>query len=197
MNEFSIICRLLGSLWYRAPQDPVMAPIYGLIREGKLAQNWPLEQDELLARLQKSAQPDDVQADYQALFGLEDVRVAPLRSAWVAESSEQEVRSFLTARGMPLGEAPADHFGLLLLAASWLEDQSAEDEIEAQETLFGEFLIPWYETFLGKVEAHAATPFWRTLAQVTREAIQAMWEELQEEDDQVEDGEDEDAPSVE
>lgn len=32
MNEFSIICRLLGSLWYRAPQDPVVAPIYGLIR---------------------------------------------------------------------------------------------------------------------------------------------------------------------
>lgn len=110
--------------------------------------------------------------------------MSPLRSAWVAESSEQEIRAFLTARGMPLGEAAADHFGLLLLAASWLEDQSAEDEIEAQETLFGEFLIPWYETFLGKVEAHAATPFWRTLAQITREAIQAMWEELQEEEEE-------------
>ncbi|EOW2370656.1 TorD/DmsD family molecular chaperone [Cronobacter sakazakii] len=184
MNEFSIICRLLGSLWYRAPQDPVVAPIYGLIREGKLAQNWPLEQDELLARLQKNAQPDAVEADYQALFGQDDARVSPLRSAWVAESSEQEIRAFLTARGMPLGEAAADHFGLLLLAASWLEDQSAEDEIEAQETLFSEFLIPWYETFLGKVEAHAATPFWRTLAQITREAIQAMWEELQEEEEE-------------
>ncbi|EPT6909447.1 TorD/DmsD family molecular chaperone [Cronobacter sakazakii] len=184
MNEFSIICRLLGSLWYRAPQDPVVAPIYGLIREGKLAQNWPLEQDELLARLQKNAQPDAVEADYQALFGQYDARVSPLRSAWVAESSEQEIRAFLTARGMPLGEAAADHFGLLLLAASWLEDQSAEDEIEAQETLFSEFLIPWYETFLGKVEAHAATSFWRTLAQITREAIQAMWEELQEEEEE-------------
>ncbi|MBR9956616.1 molecular chaperone [Cronobacter sakazakii] len=186
MNEFSIICRLLGSLWYRAPQDPVVAPIYGLIRESKLAQNWPLEQDELLARLQKNAQPDAVEADYQALFGQDDARVSPLRSAWVAESSEQEIRAFLTARGMPLGEAAADHFGLLLLAASWLEDQSAEDEIEAQETLFSEFLIPWYETFLGKVEAHAATPFWRTLAQITREAIQAMWEELQEEEGDAE-----------
>ncbi|WP_324684725.1 TorD/DmsD family molecular chaperone [Cronobacter malonaticus] len=184
MNEFSIICRLLGSLWYRAPQDPVMAPIYGLIREGKLAQNWPLEQDELLARLQKSVQPEEIQADYQALFGQDDARVEPLRSAWVEGSSEQDVRTFLTARGMPLGEASADHFGLLLLAASWLEDQSAEDEIEAQETLFGEFLIPWYETFLGKVEAHAATPFWRTLAQLTREAIQAMWEELQEDEEE-------------
>ncbi|NCI16085.1 molecular chaperone [Cronobacter muytjensii] len=188
MNEFSIICRLLGSLWYRAPQDPVMAPIYGLIRDGKLAQNWPLEQDELLTRLQKSAQPDEVQTDYQALFGTDDARVAPFRSAWVEQGSEQEVRAFLTSRGMPLGETAADHFGLLLLAASWLEDQSAEDEIEAQETLFGEFLIPWYETFLGKVEAHATTPFWRTLAQITREAIQAMWEELQEEDEDEERG---------
>ncbi|ELY2497613.1 molecular chaperone [Cronobacter muytjensii] len=188
MNEFSIICRLLGSLWYRAPQDPVMAPIYGLIRDGKLAQNWPLEQDELLTRLQKSAQPDELQTDYHALFGADDARVAPFRSAWVEQSSEQEVRAFLTSRGMPLGETAADHFGLLLLAASWLEDQSAEDEIEAQETLFGEFLIPWYETFLGKVEAHATTPFWRTLAQITREAIQAMWEELQEEDEDEERG---------
>ncbi|ELY6224912.1 molecular chaperone [Cronobacter muytjensii] len=188
MNEFSIICRLLGSLWYRAPQDPVMAPIYGLIRDGKLAQNWPLEQDELLTRLQKSAQPDEVQTDYQALFGADDARVAPFRSAWVEQGSEQEVRAFLTSRGMPLGETAADHFGLLLLAASWLEDQSAEDEIEAQGTLFGEFLIPWYETFLGKVEAHATTPFWRTLAQITREAIQAMWEELQEEDEDEERG---------
>ncbi|ELY6344166.1 molecular chaperone [Cronobacter muytjensii] len=188
MNEFSIICRLLGSLWYRTPQDPVMAPIYGLIRDGKLAQNWPLEQDELLTRLQKSAQPDEVQTDYQALFGADDARVAPFRSAWVEQGSEQEVRAFLTSRGMPLGETAADHFGLLLLAASWLEDQSAEDEIEAQETLFGEFLIPWYETFLGKAEAHATTPFWRTLAQITREAIQAMWEELQEEDEDEERG---------
>ncbi|ALB62361.1 molecular chaperone [Cronobacter condimenti 1330] len=188
MNEFSIICRLLGSLWYRAPQDPVMTPIYDLIREGKLAQNWPLEQDELLTRLQKSVQPGEVQADYEALFVGEDARVAPTRSAWVEQSREQDVRGFLTARGMPLGEAPADHFGLLLLAASWLEDQSAEDEIEAQETLFGEYLIPWYETFLGKVEAHATTPFWRTAAQITREAIQAMWEELQEEEESEQDG---------
>ncbi|MDI6457861.1 molecular chaperone, partial [Cronobacter muytjensii] len=34
----------------------------------------------------------------------------------------------------------------------------------------------------------ATTPFWRTLAQITREAIQAMWEELQEEDEDEERG---------
>ncbi len=56
MNEFSILCRVLGSLYYRQPQDPLLVPLFTLIREGKLAASWPLEQDELLARLQKSCE---------------------------------------------------------------------------------------------------------------------------------------------
>lgn len=55
MNEFSILCRVLGTLYYRQPQDPLLVPLFTLIREGKLAQNWPLEQDDLLERLQKAA----------------------------------------------------------------------------------------------------------------------------------------------
>lgn len=43
MNEFSILCRVLGTLYYRQPQDPLLVPLFTLIREGKLAQNWPLE----------------------------------------------------------------------------------------------------------------------------------------------------------
>ena len=55
MNEFSILCRVLGSLYYRQPQDPLLVPLFTLIREGKLAASWPLEQDELLARKRKCA----------------------------------------------------------------------------------------------------------------------------------------------
>lgn len=54
MNEFSILCRVLGTLYYRQPQDPLLVPLFTLIREGKLAQSWPLEQDELLERVQKA-----------------------------------------------------------------------------------------------------------------------------------------------
>ncbi|AGB78665.1 putative component of anaerobic dehydrogenase [Enterobacteriaceae bacterium strain FGI 57] len=182
MNEFSILCRALGSLYYRQPQDPLLVPLFTLIREGKLAANWPLEQDELLTRLQKSCDIQQIAADYNALFVGEECRVSPYRSAWVDGASETDVRAFLMSRGMPLGENPADHIGTLLLAASWLEDNAAEDENEALETLFEEYLLPWVGTFLGKVEAHAATTFWRTLALLTREAISAMWDELQEEE---------------
>ena len=169
MNEFSILCRVLGSLYYRQPQDPLLVPLFTLIREGKLAANWPLEQDELLTRLQKSC---------------DECAVPPYRSAWVEGAAEAEVRAFLSERGMPLADTPADHIGTLLLAASWLEDQSTEDESEALETLFSEYLLPWCGAFLGKVEAHATTPFWRTMAPLTRDAISAMWDELEEDSEE-------------
>ncbi|WP_437891760.1 TorD/DmsD family molecular chaperone [Phytobacter sp. V91] len=183
MNEFSILCRVLGSLFYRQPQDPLLVPLYTLIREGKLAESWPLEQDELLERLKNNCDAQTLAADYNALFVGDECRVSPYRSAWVEGADESEVRTFLSARGMPLTQTPADHFGTLLLAASWLEDQSAEDESEALEALFADYLLPWCSTFLGKVEAHATTPFWRSLALLTREALSAMWDELQEEEE--------------
>ena len=31
MNEFSILCRVLGSLYYRQPQDPLLVPLLSLI----------------------------------------------------------------------------------------------------------------------------------------------------------------------
>lgn len=184
MNEFSILCRVLGSLYYRQPQDPLLVPLFTLIREGKLAQNWPLEQDELLQRLQNSCDMQQVSADYNALFVGEECRVSPYRSAWEEGATEAEVRAFLSERGMPLTDTPADHLGTLLLAASWIEDHAAEDENEALETLFGEFILPWSGAFLGKVEAHAISPFWRTMAPLTRDAIAAMWDELQEENEE-------------
>ena len=181
MNEFSIICRILGSLYNRQPQDPLLVPLFQMLREGKLQQHWPLEQDELLSRLQQDAEPQRLTADYNALFVGTECRVSPFASHWENGPQEADVRTFLASRGMPLSEAPADHIGALLLAASWLEDRSAEDESQAQIQLFDDFLMPWVGAFLGKMEAHAGTAFYRTLAAISREAIQAMRDELEEE----------------
>ena len=52
--------------------------------------------------------------------------------------------------------------------------------------------MPWCGRFLGKVEAHATTGFYRTLALMTRDAIQAMRDELAEYEQDDEAG-DEDA----
>ncbi|CAI0708485.1 molecular chaperone [Serratia ficaria] len=191
MNEFSVVCRVLGTLFYRQPQDPLLVPLFTLIQEGKLQQHWPLEQDELLTRLQQGCDVNLLSADFNAMFVGGECSVPPFRSAYVEGASEAQVRTFLQQRGMPLGEAPADHFGSLLLAASWLEDQSQEDEAQAQITLFDDYLLPWCGRFLGKVEAHSTTGFYRTLALLAREAIQAMRDELAEyeQDEDAEPGE--------
>lgn len=180
MNEFSIVCRVLGSLFNRSPQDPVLAPLFGLIQQGKLQEHWPLEQDALLTRLRESADPQALAAEYDHLFVGENRAVSPYRSDYVEGATEQDVRAFLQQRGMPLGENPADSFGSMLLAASWLEDQSAEDEVGAQTALFDDYLFPWCGKFLGKVEAHATSGFYRTLSEISREALQAMRDELEE-----------------
>ncbi len=182
MNEFSILCRVLGSLFYRQPQDPLLVPLFTLIREGKLAANWPLEQDEMLARLQKSCDITQISTDYNALFVGEECAVAPYRSAWVEGAEESEVRAFNVAR-MPLADTPADHIGTLLLAASGWKISLPKMKVKRWKPYLPIICFPC-NTFLGKVEAHAVTPFWRTLAPLTRDAIGAMWDELQEEDEE-------------
>ncbi|CAJ0947326.1 unnamed protein product [Ranitomeya imitator] len=62
--------------------------------------------------------------------------------------------------------------------SAWEEGTSEEDV--RQFFNFTSYLLPWCGAFLGKVEAHAATAFYRTLAILSREAIQAMRDELQE-----------------
>ena len=184
MNEFSLVCRLLGTLFNRAPDDEVVVPLLAMIQQGKLKPHWPLEQDALLERLQRSVDASALAADYHALFIEQGGSVSPWRSSYIEDGTEETVRVFLQQRGMPLKDGAVDHFGALLLAASWLEDQAQEDESAAQLALFDEFLLPWSGRFLGKVESHATTAFYRTLAVLTREALDALREDLADEDEE-------------
>ncbi|OAT38925.1 TorD/DmsD family molecular chaperone [Proteus myxofaciens] len=178
MNEFSIVCRLLGTLFQRAPNDPILSPIITMIGDGKLSQLWPLEQDELFTTLKNNVK--DLQAmelDYQSLFGNDSPAVSIYAHDY-CDVKEEEVRQFLQTRGMPVTDNATDSFGALLLAASWLEDNAAQDEVLAQTQLFDDYLLPWAGSFLGKVEAHATTGFYRTLAVIARGALSALREEL-------------------
>lgn len=109
MNEFSILCRVLGSLYYRQPQDPLLVPLFTLIREGKLAANWPLEQDELLTRLQKSCDMTQVSADYNALFIGDECAVPPYRSAWVEARRKRKCALFFPNGDAISGYASRSH----------------------------------------------------------------------------------------
>ncbi|CAK8741203.1 Tat proofreading chaperone DmsD [Sodalis praecaptivus] len=77
MNDFSLVCRVLGTLFYRQPQDEVLSPLLTLIAQNKLAEHWPLKQDALLTRMQQECVPETLQQDFQALFCGETPKVSP------------------------------------------------------------------------------------------------------------------------
>lgn len=177
INDFSLLCRLFGNLFYRTPTDPILSDTFVWLSQGGLRQQWALSTDaqsELaLTVLEKHANPTQLQASYQALFGKAGT-IATTISAY--NISIDDFIHFRQAYAMPTLEKP-DHVALLLLSASWLEDNV--DSNIAQKSFFEQFLLPCAAKFLGQVEAHDHS-FYKALAQLCRDALSAMADELEE-----------------
>ena len=112
--------------------------------------------------------------EYQKLFG-PNGNVPTAISSY--DVDVQRFVDFRNARNVPEAEN-VDHFALLLLTASWLEDNT--ESLSAQQDLFGDFLLPCAAKFLTQVETYATFPFYRSLAYLTREILAAMADELEE-----------------
>lgn len=177
INDFSLLCRLFGNLFYRHPQDPILAGTWAWLAQGGLRKQWALSTDaqseQALILLEQAANPMQLAVSYAALFA-ESGSVATSISAYGV--SVDEFVAFRQQRGMPELSEP-DHIALLLLTASWIEDNLAS--LEAQKSLFEYFLLPCLSKFLGQVEAFD-TGFYKALAQLTRDALSAMADELEE-----------------
>ena len=63
INDFSLLCRLFGNLFYRQPNDPILAGTFAWLAQGGLRQQWALDidsQSELsLTLLEKQANPTE------------------------------------------------------------------------------------------------------------------------------------------
>lgn len=182
INDFSLFCRLFGNLFYRQPTDPILAGTFAWLQQDNLRQHWALATDaqseQALTVIAQSANPTEQAGSYQALFAKEgaiDTRI----SAYGLDLAEFIL--FRQQRGMPELENP-DHVGLLLLTASWIEDNL--DSLAAQQHFFEQFLLPCLSKFLGKVEAFD-TGFYKALAQLTRDVLAAMADELEESETEI------------
>ncbi|MDG6264263.1 molecular chaperone [Glaesserella parasuis] len=177
INDFSLLCRLFGNLFYRSPTDPILAGTFAWLKQGNLRQTWALTTDEqseaALTTVEKNANPTEQADSYQALFA-ENGAIATTISAYGL--SVADFVAFRQQRGMPELANP-DHVALLLLTASWIEDNL--NSTEAQRDFFEHFVLPCLSKFLGKVEAFD-TGFYKALAQLTRDALSAMVDELEE-----------------
>ncbi|QIA78105.1 TorD/DmsD family molecular chaperone [Rodentibacter caecimuris] len=178
LNNFSLISRLFGNLFYRAPTDSVLAGVFDWLQQKGLDQVWALDADKesqtALDNLQLKIDLTLLNEEYQKLLGTEG-KVATAISSYDIDVAD--FMAFRNERGMPEVER-ADHFALLLLTASWLEDNV--DSVSAQRTLFEAFLLPCAAKFLTQIETYATLPFYRSLAYLTREILAAMADELEE-----------------
>lgn len=179
VNNFSLISRLFGNLFYRAPTDDILTGVFAWLQQKGLSQVWALDTDKesesALNSLQMAIDLNLLNQEYQKLFG-ENGKVATAISAY--DIDLQEWTAFRAERNMPAVEN-LDHIALLLLSASWLEDNV--DSLQAQKMLFETFLLPCAAKFLIQVETHATLPFYRALSYLTRELLAAMADELEEE----------------
>lgn len=177
INDFSLLCRLFGNLFYRHPTDDILAGTFSWLKQGGLRQQWALSTDtqseQALNFIEKFANPSELAESYQKLFG-ENANVATQISAY--GFSVEDFHTFRQQRNMP-EVSNLDHVALLLLTASWIEDNL--ESTLAQQTLFEQFLLPCLSKFLGKIEAFD-TGFYKALAQLTRDALSAMADELEE-----------------
>ncbi|WP_040977483.1 TorD/DmsD family molecular chaperone [Necropsobacter massiliensis] len=179
LNNFSLISRLFGNLFYRAPTDPVLAETFIWLQQKGLSRIWALDTDKQSEQALDSLQmPIDLtllDKEYQRLFGGENPLVDPRISAYGLDVSA--FIDFRTVRAMPPVKS-ADHFALVFLTASWIEDNL--DSVAAQRTLFERFLLPCAAQFLTSVETNATLPFYRSLALLSKAILSAMADELEE-----------------
>ena len=179
INNFSLISRLFGNLFYRSPLDEVLAGAFAWLQQKGLSQVWALDTDKeselALNSLQAKIDLNLLNQEYQKLFGTNGKVITSISAYGI---DVEEFVNFRLVRNMPEVES-ADHFALLLLTASWLEDNS--DSLVAQKEFFETFLLPCAAKFLTQVENQATLPFYRALALLTREILAAMADELEEE----------------
>lgn len=179
LNNFSLISRLFGNLFYRLPTDPILTGVFNWLHQKGLEEVWALDTDkesrQAIANLQMPIDLIALEKEYRTLFEGEQAKVEKNIAAY--DINTEAFLRFRQERNMPEVKSAVD-FGLILLTASWIEDNL--DSIAVQAELFEHYLLPCAGKFLTKVESHATLPFYRSLAFLCREMLAAMADELDE-----------------
>ena len=161
-ESFAFSARVLGALFYFAPDSEQTAPLVSALTAGDWVQDWPLAEENLLpvASMFKTPSDEAVWLDRESvLFG--DSTLA-LRQ-WMRENH--------IAFEMQQNE-PEDHFGTLLMLAAWLAENGRETE---RDQLLAWHLLPWSTRFLSVFVENAAHPFYTALGKLAQLTL-AEWQ---------------------
>lgn len=185
MNEgFAFTARVLGALFYFAPDSEQAAPLVAALTGGDWQQDWPLPSGQLAPVAEILRQPSDeaLPDAWQRLFiGPWALPGPPWGSVWLDRESvlfgdsTLALRQWMRDNGIAFEMAqnePEDHFGTLLLLAAWLAETGRDAE---RDQLLAWHLLPWSTRFLTLFVENAGHPFYRALGQLAQLTL-AEWQ---------------------
>ncbi|WP_347116184.1 Tat proofreading chaperone DmsD [Leclercia sp. S52] len=185
MNEgFAFTARVLGALFYFAPDSEQAAPLVTALTQGDWQQDWPLPPGQLvpIADALRQQADESLPDAWQRLFiGPWALPAPPWGSVWLDRESvlfgdsTLALRQWMRDNGIAFEMAqnePEDRFGTLLLLAAWLAETGRNAE---RDQLLAWHLLPWSTRFLAVFVENADHPFYQALGQLAQLTL-ADWQ---------------------
>lgn len=188
LSSIALTGRILGTLFYNAPDSDVSAPLLAMLASNDWIAEWPQPSaplTEIATELQEGlANPQQLKAAWQRLFiGPYALPAPPWGSVWLDKESvlfgdsTLALRHWMREHNIALDNArnePEDHIGALLLLAAWLAEAG---DTQALNELLSWHLLPWAPHFLTHFNQQAANPFYHAIGQLTLATLQHWQQE--------------------
>ncbi|EIX4510923.1 Tat proofreading chaperone DmsD [Escherichia coli] len=183
-DNFSVAARVLGALFYYAPESAEAAPLVAVLTRDDWETQWPLPEASLaplVTAFQTQCEETHAQAWQRLFVGPWALPSPPWGSVWLDRESvlfgdsTLALRQWMREKGIQFEmkqNEPEDHFGSLLLMAAWLAENGRQTECEE---LLAWHLFPWSTRFLDVFIEKAEHPFYRALGELARLTL-AQWQ---------------------
>lgn len=172
-ESFAFSARVLGALFYYAPDSDQAAPLVTALTHSDWTRDWPLPDAPLHPLAEAFSRPaiEPLNEAWQRLFiGPPALPAPPWGSVWLDRESvlfgdsTLALRHWMRDNGIVFEmtqNEPEDHVGSLLLLAAWLAETGRDAE---RDQLLAWHLLPWSARFLSVLQENAAHPFYAALA---------------------------------